>query len=211
MEHQGILVVVSGFSGAGKGTLMKELLKRYDNYALSVSATTRQPREGEKDGEAYFFVSKEQFQQMIEEHKLVEYAQYVNHYYGTPKEYVQQKMAEGKDVILEIEIQGALKVKKRFPEALLLFVTPPSAEELRRRLIGRGTETIEVINARLLRAAEEASGMEAYDYLLINDDIDRCVEEMHQLIKLQHRRTAYHLDFLSRMRDELCHLDENNK
>jgi guanylate kinase len=205
MNHQGILVVVSGFSGAGKGTLMKELLKRYDNYALSISATTRAPREGETDGKEYFFVTKEQFEKMRDERKLIEYAQYVNNYYGTPKEYVEQKMAEGKDVILEIEIQGALKVKKRFPDALLLFVTPPSAEELRRRLVGRGTETLEVINARLARAA---SGMEAYDYLLINDDLDRCVEEMHQLIQLQHRKTSYHLDFLSKMREDLYHLDD---
>ena len=208
MNHQGILVVVSGFSGAGKGTLMKELLKRYDNYALSISATTRAPREGETDGKEYFFVTKEQFEKMRDERKLIEYAQYVNNYYGTPKEYVEQKMAEGKDVILEIEIQGALKVKKRFPDALLLFVTPPSAEELRRRLVGRGTETLEVINARLARAAEEASGMEAYDYLLIYDDLDRCVEEMHQLIQLQHRKTSYHLDFLSKMREDLYHLDD---
>ena len=208
MNHQGILVVVSGFSGAGKGTLMKELLKRYDNYALSISATTRAPREGETDGKEYFFVTKEQFEKMRDERKLIEYAQYVNNYYGTPKEYVEQKMAEGKDVILEIEIQGALKVKKRFPDALLLFVTPPSAEELRRRLVGRGTETLEVINARLARAADEASGMEAYDYLLINDDLDRCVEEMHQLIQLQHRKTSYHLDFLSKMREDLYHLDD---
>ena len=197
MDHQGILVVVSGFSGAGKGTLMKELLEQYENYALCVSATT-----------AYFFVTKELFQQMIEENQLVEYAQYVNHYYGTPREYVEKKMAEGKDVILEIEIQGALKVKKRFPDALLLFITPPNAEELRRRLVGRGTETIEVINARLRRAAEEAAGMEAYDYLLINDEIQPCVEQMHQLIQLQHNKTSYHLDFLSRMREDLYHLDD---
>ena len=208
MNQQGILVVVSGFSGAGKGTLMKELLKRYDNYALSVSATTRQPREGEKDGEDYFFVNREYFQQMIEDGRLVEYAQYVNHYYGTPRDYVEKKMAEGKDVILEIEIQGALKVKKRFPDALLIFVTPPSAGELHRRMVGRGTATIEVINARLRRAADEASGMEAYDYLLINDEIDACVEQMHQLITLQHSKTCYHLDFLSRMREELYHLDD---
>ena len=205
---QGILVVVSGFSGAGKGTLMKALLEKYHNYALSISATTRSPREGEQDGREYFFVTRDKFESMIEERELIEYAQYVNNYYGTPKEYVEQKMAEGKDVILEIEIQGALKVKKRFPDALLLFVTPPSAEELRRRLVGRGTETLEVINARLARAAEEASGMEAYDYLLINDDLDRCVEEMHQLIQLQHRKTSYHLDFLSKMREDLYHLDD---
>ena len=135
MSQQGILVVVSGFSGAGKGTLMKELLKRYDNYALSISATTRSPREGETDGKEYFFVSKERFQDMIAQGQLIEYAQYVNHYYGTPKEYVESQMAAGKDVILEIEIQGALKVKKRFPDTLLLFVTPPSAQELKRRLL----------------------------------------------------------------------------
>lgn len=208
MSQQGILVVVSGFSGAGKGTLMKELLKRYDNYALSISATTRSPREGETDGKEYFFVSKDRFQDMIAQGQLIEYAQYVNHYYGTPKEYVESQMAAGKDVILEIEIQGALKVKKRFPDTLLLFVTPPSAQELKRRLVGRGTETIEVINARLHRAAEEAAGMEAYDYLLINDEIDRCVEQMHQLIQLQHNRTGFHLDFLNQMREELYHLDD---
>ena len=207
---QGILVVVSGFSGAGKGTLMKALLEKYHNYALSISATTRSPREGEQDGREYFFVTRDKFESMIEERELIEYAQYVNNYYGTPRQYVFQQMADGKDVILEIEIQGALKVKKRYPEALLLFVTPPSAEELKRRLVGRGTESIEVINARLKRAAEEADGMEAYDYLLINDEIDTCVEKMHQLIQLQHEKTSYHLDFLGKMREDLYHLDERN-
>ena len=208
MSQHGILVVVSGFSGAGKGTLMKELLSRYDNYSLSIPATTRCPWEGEQHGRQYFFVSREHFQQMISDNQLIEYAQYVNHYYGTPKDYVQQQLEKGKDVILEIEIQGALKVKKRFPDALLLFVTPPSAQELKRRLVGRGTETLEVINARLHRAAEEASGMEAYDYLLVNDEIDRCVRQMHSLIQLQHLRTGDHLDFLNQMRDELYHLDD---
>ncbi|HCD43896.1 MAG TPA: guanylate kinase, partial [Lachnoclostridium sp.] len=135
MNENGILVVVSGFSGAGKGTLMKELLKRYDNYALSISATTRNPREGEADGREYFFVAEERFKDMIEKEELIEYAQYVNHYYGTPNEYVLNQMRMGKDVILEIEIQGALKVKKRFPEAILVFVMPPNAEELKRRLM----------------------------------------------------------------------------
>ena len=205
MNHQGILVVVSGFSGAGKGTLMKELLKRYDNYALSISATTRAPREGETDGKEYFFVTKEQFEKMRDERKLIEYAQYVNNYYGTPKEYVEQKMAEGKDVILEIEIQGALKVKKTFPGCAAVICNSSKCRRTSQALVGRGTETLEVINARLARAAEEASGMEAYDYLLINDDLDRCVEEMHQLIQLQHRKTSYHLDFLSKMREDLYH------
>lgn len=207
MSHQGILVVVSGFSGAGKGTLIKELLRRYDNYALSVSATTRQPRQGERDGKDYFFVTREEFQQMIEERKLVEYARYVNHCYGTPRAYVEKRMEEGKDVILEIEIQGALKVKEQFPEALLIFITPPNARELRRRLMGRGTESAEVIKDRLSRAAEEASGMESYDYLLINDEIETCVRKMHQLIQLQHHKTVFHREFLDRIRDELSHLD----
>ncbi len=203
MGEQGILVVVSGFSGAGKGTLLKALLQKYHNYALSVSATTRQPREGETDGRDYFFVTRERFEQMIGEDQLIEYAQYVNNYYGTPRQYVFQQMADGKDVVLEIEIQGALKIRKRFPEALLLFVLPPSADELKRRLLGRGTESAEVINARLCRAAEEAAGITSYDYILVNDHIDTCVEEMHRLIQIQHYRVSNNLDFIEQMEEEL--------
>ena len=158
MNQRGILIVVSGFSGAGKGTLMKELMKRYEEtYALSVSATTRNPREGEVDGREYFFKTTEEFEKMIAKEELIEYARYVENYYGTPRTYVEQQLEAGKDVILEIEIQGALKVKERFPDTLLLFVTPPSAKELRRRLVGRGTETMEVIESRLARAVEESS------------------------------------------------------
>ena len=200
MREQGILIVVSGFSGAGKGTLIKAML---DNYALSISATTRMPREGEKDGREYFFVSREKFEQMIEEEQLIEHARYVNNYYGTPRQYVFQQMADGRDVILEIEIQGALKIKERFPEALLLFVTPPSADELKRRLVGRGTETMEVIRQRLHRAAEEAEGITSYDYILINDKLEDCVEAMHQLIQAQHRRVSGNLDFIEQMKSEL--------
>ena len=145
MDQKGILVIISGFSGAGKGTLVKRLLKDYDQYALSVSMTTRQPREGERDGVEYFFVDRQKFEKTIEENGLIEYAQYCDNYYGTPKEYVQQQLQAGKDVILEIEIQGALQVKEKFPEALLLFVTAPSAEVLKQRLVGRGTETADVI------------------------------------------------------------------
>ncbi|WP_024295522.1 guanylate kinase [Lacrimispora indolis] len=203
MNEHGILAVVSGFSGAGKGTLMKELLKRYDNYALSISATTRNPREGEEHGREYFFVTEERFKDMMVKEELIEYAQYVNHYYGTPKEYVLNQMKMGKDVILEIEIQGALKVKQHFPAAILIFVMPPNAEELKRRLIGRGTENMDVINARLRRAAEEAEGMEAYDYILINDKIDTCVEEMHRMIQVQHNRASNNMAFLAHIREEL--------
>ena len=200
---QGILVVVSGFSGAGKGTLMKALLEKYHNYALSISATTRSPREGEQDGREYFFVTRDKFESMIEEKELIEYAQYVNNYYGTPRQYVFQQMADGKDVILEIEIQGALKIKERFPEALLLFVMPPSADELKHRLTSRGTETADVIGARLHRAAEEAVGINSYDYILVNDQIDTCVEEMHQLIQAQHNKVSNNLDFIEQMKEEL--------
>ena len=128
MREKGILIVVSGFSGSGKGTIMKELLKQYDNYALSISATTRNPRPGEKDGREYFFKTVEDFEKMIAKEELIEYARYVDNYYGTPRAYVEEQLDAGKDVILEIEIQGALKVKEKFPDTLLLFVTPPSAE-----------------------------------------------------------------------------------
>lgn len=125
MSKQGILTVVSGFSGAGKGTLMKQLLSKYE-YSLSISATTRAPRDGEVDGREYFFLTRERFESMIENGELVEWAEYVGNYYGTPKQYVQDRLAEGRDVILEIEVQGALSVREQFPEALLLFITPPN-------------------------------------------------------------------------------------
>ena len=203
MEKKGILIVISGFSGAGKGTLMKALLEKHHNYALSISATTREPREGERDGREYFFVTREKFEEMIREGELIEHAQYVNNYYGTPRQYVFQQMADGRDVILEIEIQGALKIKERFPEALLIFVMPPSADELKRRLVGRGTESMEVIDRRMRRAAEEAAGITSYDYILINDTLDACVEEMHQLIQTQHKKVSQNLDFIEQMQSEL--------
>lgn len=182
MSKQGILTVVSGFSGAGKGTLMKALLEKYE-YGLSISATTRAPREGEVDGREYYFLTKEQFEEMIAKEELIEYAQYVGNYYGTPKKYVQQQLDEGKNVILEIEIQGALNVKKMFPDALLIFVTPPTAKELKERLVGRGTEDMDTINKRMKRAAEESQYMTSYDYITINDQLEECVEELHHTIE----------------------------
>lgn len=203
MQKKGILIVVSGFSGAGKGTLMKALLNKYDNYALSISATTRNPREGEVDGREYFFKTVEEFEKMIAKDELIEYAKYVNNYYGTPRAYVEEQLESGKDVILEIEIQGALKVKEKFPETLLLFVTPPNAVILRERLVGRGTETMEVIESRMQRAAQEAEGMENYDYLIINDDLDRCVQEMHQIIEAEHNRSFRNAKFMCQIKEEL--------
>lgn len=203
MNNKGILIVVSGFSGAGKGTLMKALMERYDNYALSISATTRNPRKGETDGREYFFRTVEEFEKMIAQEELIEYAKYVDNYYGTPKAYVLEQLQAGKDVVLEIEIQGALKVKEKYPDALLLFVTPPSAEELRRRLIGRGTETMDVIKSRLERAVEESQGMDKYDYLVNNDEFETCVQEMHRIIQAEHDRVFRNGDFISRIREEL--------
>lgn len=203
MDKKGILIVVSGFSGSGKGTIMKSLMSQYDNYALSISATTRTPRDGEVDGREYFFKTREEFEKMIAQDELIEYACYVNNYYGTPKNYVEERLLEGKDVILEIEIQGALKVKEKFPQTLLLFVTPPTIEELRSRLIGRGTETEEVIESRLERAKEEAEGMDKYDYLIINDDLQTCVEELHKIIEAEHSRGFRNAEFMEHMKEEL--------
>lgn len=203
-KNKGILTVVSGFSGSGKGTIMKELLKQHpDEYALSISATTRSPRPGEQDGVEYFFRTREAFEQMIAEDALIEYAQYVGNYYGTPKAYVEEQLAAGKNVILEIEIQGALKVKAKFPDTLLLFVTPPSAEELKRRLVERGTETMEVIESRLARAVDEAEGIEAYDYLVVNDVLEEAVEEVHQMIRNERYRVSRNASFIAEMRKEL--------
>ena len=210
---KGILVVVSGFSGSGKGTIMKKLMEKYsEKYALSVSATTRSPRPGEEHGVDYFFVTKEQFEDMIHKEELVEYAQYVSNYYGTPKAYVEEQLTAGKSVILEIEIQGALKIKEQFPDTLLLFVTAPSAEELKNRLTGRGTETQEVIAARLSRAVEESQGMEEYDYLVVNDKVDETVELVDTIIEgLKNQNTegfsnlslSSNINFVNKLREEL--------
>ena len=203
MKEKGILIVLSGFSGAGKGTLVKKLLQTHDDYALSISMTTRNPREGERDGVEYFFRTKEQFEENIRQDGFIEYACYCGNYYGTPKKYVEEQLEAGRNVILEIEIQGALKVKEQFPESLLMFVTPPTAAELQRRLIGRGTETEEVIMQRLARASEESEGIEAYDYIVVNDDLDVCVEELHCLVNAARRAPVRRDAFIKEIREEL--------
>ena len=203
MKRKGIIIVVSGFSGAGKGTIMKELTKRYDQYALSISATTRNPREGEENGREYFFITTEEFEKLIAEDGLIEHAKYVNNYYGTPRKYVEEKLSQGIDVILEIEIQGALQIKEQYKDAVLLFVMPPSAKVLEKRLRGRGTETDEVIAKRLARAKEEAVGIEKYDYIVVNDDLDECVEKVHEIISSAHNTPDRNADFINEMRDQL--------
>lgn len=212
-DNKGILVVVSGFSGAGKGTIMKGLMESYgENYSLSVSATTRQPRPGEEHGVHYYFVTNEEFERMIAQDELVEYAGYVNHYYGTPKKYVNEQLAAGKCVILEIEMQGGFKVKEKFPDTVMMFVSAPSAEELKKRLIGRGTETPEAIQARLKRAYEESLDMDQYDYLVINDELNCCIDCLNEMLMNERNgkkelnekhRTSSNIEFINKMRKEL--------
>lgn len=203
MNKEGLLIVVSGFSGAGKGTAMKRLIEKYGQYALSISATTRKPREGEADGREYFFKTVEEFEKMIADDELIEYARYVNNYYGTPKKYVEEQLKSGKNVILEIEIQGALKIKEKFPDAVLMFIVPPSAEALKNRLIGRGTESMDVIEARLKRASEEAEGVENYDYVVVNDELEECVDSINEIIMSEKKKVAKNLTLINNIRDEL--------
>ncbi len=199
---KGVLTVVSGFSGAGKGTVMKRLIQKYDDYALSISVTTRNPREGERDGIEYFFKTKEEVETMIENDEFLEYARYVDNYYGTPRFYVEEMLAKGKNVILEIEIQGAMQIKSKNPEAVLVFVTPPSFEELRNRLVGRGTETADVIESRLRRASEEAEGMPSYDYILVNDQVEDCVDRLHQIILSERAKAQRNEEFINTIQQE---------
>ena len=204
-KEKGILTVLSGFSGAGKGTVLRRLLEKYDNYALSISATTRGPREGEENDREYFFKTREEFEKMIAKDELIEYAMYVNNYYGTPKAYVQEQLAEGKDVILEIEVQGALKVKEKFPDTPLIFITPPTASELKRRLTDRGTESPEVVEERMETAAKEARFMESYDYIILNerDRLEECVEAVHGVILAEREKSTRNQAFIDHMKEEL--------
>ena len=202
MNKRGILAIISGFSGAGKGTVVNKLLEK-DNYAVSISATTREPRQGEVDGKNYFFKSRDEFENMIENNQLIEYAEYVGNYYGTPRDYVFKKLEEGYDVILEIEMQGALKVKEKFPETALIFITPPSADELKKRLVGRGTETIEQIVKRMSRAVDECDYMNKYDYIVVNDDLDECVDEIHRLLQSIHNAKENQSELIEKITEEL--------
>ena len=188
---KGLVIVLSGFSGAGKGTIMKHLLKNHkDEYNLSISATSRDKRTGEKDGREYFFKTRNEFENMIQNNELLEYTEFNGNYYGTPRTYVEELINQGKDVILEIEIDGALQVKKLYPESLLLFVTPPDATSLKERLVGRGTETKEVIEQRLSIAYDQAFLMDKYDYLVVNDDLSKCVKRVHNTIQAEKYRVS---------------------
>ena len=180
---KGRIIIISGFSGTGKGTIVNKLLESSDDYEISISATTRVMRQGEVEGKSYFFVTKEKFEDMISKDELLEYACYVNNYYGTPKKYVFDELEKGKNVILEIEVQGALQVKKIYNEAMLIFILPPSAKALYERLKSRNTETDEMIKHRLIRSLEEISFINQYDLVVVNDDLNECVKKIKSVVE----------------------------
>ncbi|MCR5302284.1 MAG: guanylate kinase [Lachnospiraceae bacterium] len=202
MNKKGILIVLSGFAGSGKGTIIHEVLGRYDNYALSVSATTRAPRKGEVDGVHYFFKSEEEFKEMIAGGELLEYANYVGNYYGTPRRYVKEMLEQGKNVILEIETEGALNIKREYPEAVLVFVMPPSVEEIHNRLVNRGTETDEVIEKRMKKAGFEITVVDRYDYLMINDVLSESVELFNAIVTSQQMSVSRNRDYINDKKKE---------
>lgn len=187
-EEEGILFVLSGPSGVGKGTVRQRLFERTNNLKYSISATTRAMRPGEKDGVDYFFKSKSEFKRLIDQNKLLEYAQYVNNYYGTPRKYVKETLASGHDVFLEIEVQGALQVKQNFPEGVFIFLFPPSLEELKKRITSRGTESEDLVSHRLQKANQEINMMDYYDYVVVNDDVDHAVSKIQAIIQSEHCR-----------------------
>ncbi len=199
---KGNLIVISGFSGSGKGTVVKQLVDKY-GYSLSVSATTREPREGEVDGREYYFKSVSDFQNLIDYNGFIEWAMYVENYYGTPRKFVEDEMAKGKDVILEIEVQGAMNIKNQYPDAILIFVTAPSAESLKERLVGRGTESEEVINKRMRRAKEEVDDVDVYEYIVVNGEVDNCVESINSIIVCQKCLRENHIELIDDIKNEL--------
>ena len=185
MKKKGLLVVVSGPSGAGKGTICKNFMELNKQMLLSISSTTRNPRENEVDGVNYNFITKQDFEDLIGTDSLLEYVHVFGNYYGTPKKWVLECIEKGKDVLLEIEIVGAMKVKEKYPDAILVFVLPPSLKELKNRIITRGTETIEQIENRMARAMQEIKTIEKYDYFIFNDNLTRAVDDLEAIISAE--------------------------
>ena len=189
--NDGLLVVVSGPSGCGKGTVLGQLLKNDPNVFYSVSATTRSPREGEVDGVNYYFLSKQEFERKIAENGMLEYANYVGNYYGTPKQAVEEQCAAGHDVLLEIEVQGAIQVREKCPDAVFVFIAPPSMKELERRLVDRRTESEEVICSRLKAAETELQFASKYDYIVVNDTVEQAVSDLRAILRASHCSNAF--------------------
>ena len=200
MEKRGSLIVISGFSGAGKGTVAKRLVKDY-GYSLSVSATTREPREGEVDGVDYYFKSEADFKNLIDYNGFIEYARYGDNYYGTPRAFVENELGSGHNVILEIEVQGALNIKRQYPDAVLIFITAPSVDALKNRLVGRGTEDASVVAKRMKRASEEAEEMINYEYIVVNDDLDDCVHTVHSIVVSKRCELQQNIDFIEETKE----------
>lgn len=200
MTKMGQLIVISGFSGAGKGTVVKGLVEKY-GYSLSISATTRAPRPGEVDGKDYYFKSESEFRSLIDYNGLIEWAQYVDNYYGTPRKFVEDELKAGRDVILEIEVQGAKIIKKQYPDAQLIFITTKDAETLRERLTGRGSETTEQVEKRIRRAKEESEMIGNYDYIVINDDLNTCIDTVHSVILGGKCKKERNEDFIQKLQE----------
>lgn len=203
-NKKGALIIVSGPSGTGKGTIMDEYLKKYpgDNSFLSISATTRAPRPGEREGVNYYYKTREEFEYLIEHDGLAEWAQFCGNYYGTPKKPVFDMLSAGNNVILEIEVQGAMKVKKSFDDAACVFVLPPSFKELHKRLSDRKTESEETINKRINRAREEVLLIDNYDYILINDSLEATVDNFHSIVIAEGHKVKNNLNIIK----EVCEL-----
>lgn len=197
MSTKGKLIVISGPSGAGKSTVAFKAMEELGNVCFSTSVTTRKPRPGEVDGREYFFVDRQRFQQMVENDELLEHAEYVSNCYGTPRAYVEEKLESGLNVLLDIEIQGARQIREKMPDAVKIFIVPPSMDELRRRLEGRGTDTAEAIEGRLCRARQEYAEADFYDYIIVNDDADKAAGELAAIITAEHCRAADRRDLLT--------------
>lgn len=195
MFDKGILLIISGPSGAGKGTVVNELMKEDDKFCLSVSVTTRKPRAGEKEGVSYYFRTEDEFKRLIDENKLLEYATFCGNYYGTPLKFVEERLNEGKNVILEIEVQGAVQVKEKYPDAVLIFLTPDKLNALEDRLRGRDTESDEVIAMRLRRAKEEVKLIDKYDYIVLNDLVRNATSQINKIVDAEKYAAKRNWDF----------------
>ena len=201
-HREGLLLVVSGPAGVGKGTIDRVLLERHDNMKLSVSATTRAPRPGEINGVHYFFIGDTQFRSMIDNGEFLEYTQVFNmNYYGTPRKFVEDEIAAGRDVLLEIDVQGAMNIRASYPDAVLVFIAPPSMGELKSRLVGRGTETPEAIERRFATAYKELGYLDKYDYVVVNDVLDSAIQEMESIIRAEKCRTARNASLLKKLQE----------
>lgn len=197
--REGLLVVLSAPSGTGKGTVIKELMAQNDNIKLSVSATTRNPREGETDGQHYFFKSVDDFCRMIDNNELVEWVKYCDNYYGTPRKYIEEATQAGYDVFLELEVEGAANIRDKYPGCILIFLLPPSFEELERRIVGRGTEQPETIHKRLSRAREEMHFIDQYDYVVINGDLNQAVRDIQSILAAERLRYTRSRDMIKEL------------